>query len=263
MRERRNNLLPGLLGAVILHAGVAALALLVFPKETRELLVQSVPVTIIADATPTAPVNLPSPPEPAPPVPEPEPEPEPVVETPPPPPPTPTPPVKAPPKKLSPTPTPTPKKERPTPPRTKEAPTFDPDSFSESFTPKKRRTAPPAETPPPKKAGGAPTPGPISSAGRESLGIITRQLQENWLLNCNADGLARINPIVAFRIDDRGRLIGEPKLVDAQSDGAWMASARLAVAAVRATAPFRDVPAELVNRELRITFRAERACASR
>ena len=61
-RERRDNMLPALVGAAILHAGVAAFFLLQPPQPPTDLTISAVPVNIVSDVPATAPSDLPEPP---------------------------------------------------------------------------------------------------------------------------------------------------------------------------------------------------------
>lgn len=252
IREQRPNLSLALVGSLALHAGLAALAFVMWPKEVSDLVVSAVPVTIVSDAPATAPDIADEPPAA-------EPTPEPAAEAPPPPPePAPREPTPAPPKKLTPQPAP---KKAPTPPRTSREASFDPEAFSESFTPKTRRKSEPTPAPAPaKKTGGAPQRGPLSITGQVALDALTRRLTENWNLNCGSQGFALINPVVRFRLDDRGELVDGPRVVGGSSDPTWRAGAQRALNAVRAGEPYRDLPPELLNRNIEIAFKAEVAC---
>lgn len=259
-RERRGNLAPGLVAAALLHAGLFAAFVLWAPEATRRVIVSSVPVTIVSDAPATAPDNTNDIPEAAPP------ELEIAEEEATPPPPAPAPPVPTPaPKPTPPKPTPTPIK----PPPTKARPTPQvSDNWLDSVADgpaKPRRTSRPAVDAPVKKEnrpGGAARPGPLSLTGKASLALISRQVARNWTLNCNAGDLDQINPVLSFRLNNQGRLVGSPTYVRGDPDPSH-ANATRAIAAMLASDPFDDVSDDLVGPELRLTFNAAKACRDR
>ncbi len=264
-RQRRSSLFPAFLGALALHAGVFAFALWQWPQETRKLALSAVPVTIVSDIPASAPVIAPEPPgevaaEEAPLEPE-------VVETPPPPQqPEPTPPEPAPPpKKLTPAPTPSPAPKKTAPPKKSPPPkkqaSLDLDAIAERYadaTP--RRPTRPSPSPPAKKAGGALTPGDLSATGKVALNALTNKLQRLWSPNCGVTGADEVRPRVRFTLDGDGNLVGEPQLLDRRQDPVWRVGADRAVAAVRRGEPYDDLPDELLNQEITITFRGDLAC---
>lgn len=267
--EARPNRWPAILVAAALHVGLFVLAVYFWPKEpARPLTVSSVPVQIVSDAPATAPTIAPDAPAEAPVTPAEE-----VVEAvepPPPPPPTPTPtppePRPTPLKKLTPAPTPT--KAKPTPPKPapakRNAPAFDPSSIADSLSDAKARR--PARPNPPRaetKAGGAPQQGPLSSTGKVALDALIRRLNETWLPDCSASGVDEIKPRIRFRIDGEGRLSSGPTVLDRQPGGVFTAAADRAVRAVRAGEPYDNLPVELLNQDITITFNGERACRGR
>lgn len=280
--EAKPNRFPAIAAAVVLHAGLIALAAYAWPEENTPITISSVPVQIVSDMPATAPdISMEAPAEAAV---EPVAEPVEVAEAPPPPPPAPAPtppqPAPAPPKKLTPTPTPKPTptpppkaapapkpkpKSAPPKPPAKPAPSFDLDSISESLAdakarrPNRPRQA--AQTTP--KTGGAPQKGPLSSTGKVALDALIGRLNETWLPNCDAAGADAVKPRVRFRIGDDGRLISGPTVLDRQSGSVWTAAADRAVRAVRAGAPYDNLPSELLNQDITITFNGERACSGR
>jgi len=259
LRERRDSMLPALVAAALLHAGIAALFLVYAPEATHELIVSSVPVTIVSDAPATAPQDIPDVPS--------EPPAEVAVEAAPPPPP---PPVAAPPEpkpapQVKPTPTPKPTPVKP-PARPKPTPAVS-DNWLDSVadgpaTPRKptRTTAAPPK--PESHPGGAPNRGPVSLTGKASLALISRQVSRKWSPNCNASNLDDINPVIRFQLDSTGRLVGDPTYMSGDPAAAH-ANGSMAIAAMRQAAPFDDVTDDLVGRTLELTFRASKVCAGR
>lgn len=257
LRERRDSMLPALIGAALLHAGIAALFFIYAPQATHELIVSSVPVTIVSDAPATAPQDLPDVPT--------EPSAELAVEAAPPPPP---PPVAAPPEptpapQIRPTPRPTPvkppAKPKPTPAVSDNWLDSVADGPAKPRKPTRTTAAPPRpETHP----GGAPNRGPISLTGKASLALISKQVARKWSPNCNASNLDEINPVIRFQLDSTGRLVGDPLYVSGDPAPAH-ANGSMAIAAMRQAAPFDDVTDDLVGKTLQLTFIAAKVCAGR
>lgn len=253
--EPRDDIGAGLIGAVALHVAVIVAAIVLAPATADRVVVNSVPVTIVADAVPTAPEIAPGPPAEA--APEPVDELVPPVEAAPPPPvpkPAPTPPVK-------PNPTVTPKS-RPAPP--KPSPSLNLDDLASDPTLKARerapRPAPAKPDAPTTRPGGAQVRGTLSPAGiRDAMAAIEQQIIPNWTLNCTASDLDSVKPVIRFRLNGQGVLVGDPQ----QVSGAVNAETRRALAAVKASDPFSDVPEELVGKPLQIRFDAAKACRAR
>lgn len=260
-RERRPNLFPAFAGALALHAGVFAFALWKWPEETRNLALSAVPVTIVSDAPASAPVISPEPPAEAPA--EEAPAETDLAEAPPPPPePTPPEPAPTPPKKV--TPAPAPKATKPAPPKKtppRKETSLDLDAIAERYADAApRRPTKPSPAPPAKKAGGALTIGELSSTGKVALNALTDKLQRLWSPNCGVSGADDVRPRVRFTLDGDGRLVGAPLLLDRRADAVWRVGADRAVAAVRRGEPYDDLPDELLNQEITITFRGDLAC---
>lgn len=255
IREHRDDIGAGLIGSVAFHVALVVAAILLAPTVQERVVVNSVPVTIVADAVPTAPDIAPGPPAEA--APEPVEVVEPPQEAAPPPPvpkPTPTPAVK-------PKPTVTPK---PRPTLTRTSPSLNLDDLAEdpTLTARKRspRQAPPKPQAPAAQPGGAQVRGALSPAGiRDAMAAIEQQIIPNWTLNCAASDLDTVKPVIRFRLNSQGVLVGDPQ----QVGGAVTADARRALAAVKASDPFNDVPEELVGKPLQIRFDAAKACRAR
>lgn len=258
---------PAILGAILLHAGVAALFLVRWPQsEERIAMASSVPVSIVssvpvaaaaadnpseelvAEDAPTAPVE--SPPEPTPPQPQP---------TPPPPTPRPTPtptPRPTPPRPTPPRPTPTPP--RPAPPRpapTQPQPSLDLDALAGP-----RRPAPPS--PSPRPATGQSGRGQAAQAAGPQLVASFVRVYSFWNPPCQTPGVADMRIQMDVNLTPSGRLAGSPRLVSPQSGAVWQAVAAGAVQATIAAQPF-DVPPGFEGGSYRMNFNTERACRYR
>ncbi|WP_396595270.1 hypothetical protein [Brevundimonas sp. R86498] len=224
---------PAILGALLLHAGVAAMFFVRWPQSEVEILptVSSVPVSIVSEtvieaAAPdnpseelvmeeaaTAPVE--APPEPTPP--------------------TPTPPAPSPPP-LRPTPAPTP---RPTPPRPAPTP-------PRAAPPTPARPTPPRPVPPRPAAPSrtepsldldalagprrpAPTQGPRAPTGQQGQGqapqatgpqltAIFNQVYPNWTLPCDIPGANALRIEMDVTLAPDGRITSGPTLRNARSE---------------------------------------------
>lgn len=254
---------PAILGAILLHVGVAAMFLIRWPESEAEIMptVSSVPVSIISDAVveaaapdnpseelvteeaATAPVETPpepTPPTPTPPAPTPRPTPTP---TPRPVPPRPTPPRPTPP--------------RPTPPRPAPAqpqPSLDLDALAGP-----RRPAP---TPGPRAPTGQQGRGQQAQATGPQLTAIFNQVYPNWTLPCDIPGANQLRIEMDLTLSADGRITAGPTLRNPRSDAVYRAAADGALRAIRQTAPF-DVPEGFPGGAYRPTFNTERACRNR
>lgn len=254
---------PAIIGAILLHAGVAAMFLIRWPESETEIMptVSSVPVSIVSSevveaAAPdnpseelvteeaaTAPVETPPepiPPTPTPPAPTPRPTPTP---TPRPVPPRPTPPRPTPP--------------RPTPPRPAPAqpqPSLDLDALAGP-----RRPAP---TPGPRAPTGQQGAGRAPQATGPQLTAIFNQVYPNWTLPCDIPGANALRIEMDLTLSADGRITAGPTLRNPRSDSVYRAAADGALRAIRQTAPF-DVPAGFPGGAYRPVFVTERACRNR
>lgn len=264
---------PAILGALALHAAVAALLLAPWPeREVRERpSISSVPVSIISETTiEAASADNPSeelvtedaataPPKPQPPPPEP---------IPPPPLPTPRPAEKTP----TPRPAPTP---RPTPPRPQPRP--------QPPRPTPPRPTPPRPAPPREEATldldalagprrPASTTGERAPTGQRGQGQASRaqgqtidwagQVYPNWVLNCDVLGADQLRIQMVVTISSSGQITGGPTLSAPRSDPVWRATADSAIRAIRASAPF-EVPEGFEGGTQRLNFRVDQACRNR
>ena len=264
------RLSPAILGSIALHAGVAGLALVSWPRTEMVLppTIASVPVTIVSsveiaaapadnpseevveDDAATAPVSAPEPPpEPTPAPPEPTPAPKKAT-------PAPTPP------RAAPTPTPP----RATPPRTapaparpapkSDAPALDLDALAGPSRPSTNRGTRPATGQ--QGAGRAP------QATGAQITAIFNQVYPNWNISvaCAMAGGDQLRIQVELTLATDGRITAGPTLISPRSDAVYRAAAEGAVRALRQSAPF-DVPADFPGGVYRPTFNTERACANR
>lgn len=267
---------PAVLGALLLHAGVAAMFFVRWPQTDAIVpMVNSVPVSIVSsevvEAAPadnpseevvtedaaTAPVESPTPPEPTPPAPAPAP-------TPPPPRPTPTP-RPTPPRETRPAPTPPrpapPRPDtRPTPPRTEtrsapsrsDAPALDLDALAGP-----RRPAP---TPGPRAPTGQQGRGQAAQATGPQIAAIFRQVDPAWPASvCERDDM-RVVLDVTLSAD--GRIVSGPTLVSPQSDPTYRVAADGVLRAFREVGVF-DVPANFPGGRFRPSYITQTVCRNR
>jgi outer membrane biosynthesis protein TonB len=255
---------PAILGALLLHAGVAAMFLIQWPQRDDDItpMVSSVPVSIVSsEVVVAAAADNPSeelvteeaataPPEPIPP------EPTPPAPTPPAPTPRPTPAPTTRPTPPRPTP-PRPTPSRPTPSRpapTRPEPSLDLDSLAGP-----RR---PATTPGPRAPTGQQGAGQASQATGPQLTAIFNQVYPNWTLPCDIPGANQLRIEMDVTLSRDGRITSGPTLRNPRSDTVYRAAADGALRAIRQTAPF-DVPQGFPGGAFRPTFNTERACRNR
>jgi len=273
---------PAIVGSILLHAGVVALAFVSWPEKTEEPkpLVNSVPVSIVSEETiaaapadnpqpepspddaATAPVSAPE--EPAPPVPEPTPP----RPTPTPPPPRPTPTPRPTPPRPQPTPPrpapPTPPKTQPTPPRPtppvtprpapkRDEPSLDLDALAGSTRNTNQRG---------QRATGQQGAGTASRATGPQLAALGAQVTPNWILNCDMPGMDALVIRVTVRLSSDGQVIGTPRVEQPRNDATGRAASDSMLRAIRATSPF-NVPAGFTAQEVPFRFETARQCANR
>mgnify|MGYP002336138728 CR=1 FL=1 len=256
---------PGssLLASIAVHAAVvlavAGYGLLGFTREPLNV-ETAVPVSIVSDTiieaaaadnpseelvtedAATAPV-VPTPPEPVPPEPVP-------------PPPTPAPVKKAMPPRPTPpraTPPPRPQPPRPPPPRREES--LDLDALAGPPRPGPR----PGPRPPTGQQGQGSAP---RAVGRASLQALAGQVTPHWNVNCDQPGSDDLTIAVRVTLDERGGIVGSPRLAQSRSDPVWRAAADSVLRAIRAAAPF-DMPSGYEQQELPFSFRTATMCRNR
>lgn len=259
----RNATAPALVGSVILHLGLAALALWRWPHRPVDLSASAVSVTLVSAAKAQAPRPAPAvtpEPEAPPPPEEAKAEPEPPAEAPPPPP------------AVSPKPAPPPKDkglkpEKPTPAKAAKpspTPSLDLDALAASLAKPSRAPAKPAAAAPAKPSG-APTPGPTAAMAGAALKGLTDKVTRNWVLNCEVPGTRDVVAHVRFTLSSEGRVIVGPTLLDSGGSTVFAGAAEAAVRAIKAGAPYSrdEVPAEYLNQPITMRFFARDACAGR
>lgn len=252
---------PAILGSILLHAGVAGLALISWPRSAPPAFVSAVPVSIVSDMTveaaaadnpsetletedgATAPVETTEAPAPTP--------------EPTPPPPRPTPP------RPTPSPTPPPEKARPTPPRPNQPqrpaprrpePTLDLDALAGPV-----RNRPNTGRPATGQQGRGSAPQAI---GRASLQALAAQITPHWVVNCEMPGADDLTINVRVRLSEQGRVVGAPQLLQPRNDPTWRAASDSMMRAIRAAAPF-DMPADYDEQDIAFSFRTATMCRNR
>lgn len=263
---------PALIASLLLHAGLAALLLVSWPKARPLALPESaVPVSIIssveiAAAAPdnpapepvaedgaTAPAETPpdvvppapTPPAPVPPPPAPRPTPAPTALRPVPPAPArPTPPRATPPRPVPPRPA------APARPPNRATPSLDLDALAGPPRPRLN---------PGRAATGQQGAGQAAQATGPQIQAILRQVIPNWQLPCDSPGARELRIRVNLTLSADGRITEGPRLLDQRSDPIFRATADGALRAIRQTAPF-DVPEGFQGAEFNPTFNVEQAC---
>ena len=264
---------PAILGSIALHVGVAALALLSWPRESPlKPMTSSVPVSIVSSevieagpadnpseepvtedgaTAPMEPVEAPPQPTPAPPTP-----PAPV---------TPRPPTRVTPPP-APTPRPTPARPTPSPPARPSPPRPNPTPPS----PAPRRNEPSLDLStlagPPRPTGnpGRPRTGQ-QGAGQASQNTgpqITasfNKVYQFWNPPCQTPSVNQMRIQMDVTLSPSGRIVSGPTLVSPQSGAVWRAVADGAMQALIASQPF-EAPLGFEGGQYRPTFNVERAC---
>lgn len=259
MARDRRSIAPALIASVVVHLGVAALALFAWPHQSKPITLGAVPVTIVTDGpaelrkTQEGPEELDAlteepipelPPEPvAPPAPKPAPTPKPV-------------PDKAA-EKTPPKPSPKPQKQA----------NLDFDDLQKRLEkagggqPKgggKKGPPRPPTSPKPTPNGGAGG-GPPG----EWLQGLLADLYKYWRPNCFVEGGRSVKVSVKVVLSPSGRVIGEPQIVRSSGASPELVDAgkTRAVLAVNRAQPFKNMPPELAGDSLTLNFDAQKACA--
>lgn len=258
-RERR-QFAPALIASVVVHLGVAALALFAWPHQSKPITLGSVPVTIVTDGpaelrkTQEGPEldalteePIPElPPEPvAPPAPVPTPTPE----------PKPTP--EKPKEKAKPTPSPTPKKQT----------NLDFDDLEKRLKNNGGGRPEGGGTKGPPRPPTSPKPTPNGGAGGgppgEWLQGLLADLYKYWRPNCFVEGGRSVKVSVKVVLSPSGRVIGEPEIIRSSGASPELVEAgkTRAILAVNRAQPFKNMPPELAGDSLTLNFDAQKACA--
>jgi outer membrane biosynthesis protein TonB len=269
----RENRVPALFGAILLHGLVLGAFLIVLPLWSTPLqVVNAVPVTIISRAPPEAPSAPVLAPEPTPPA-TPEPAPEPEPQQPPPP---------------APAPAPKPAPPPPAPPRPQSKP-LDLNALANSLPQAKsqpNKSSRPASRAVdlttlanslPKSAGARgparPASGPVIKSGPvrplsgDEMGAVTAKLMRLWRPNCGAEGVGKVVVRVEMHLTQDGRLAGPPSLLDrpvVEAAGpVAQASAQRALTAVVQGEPYVELPRDRYAawQDIVVRFDAKQACA--
>ena len=261
MARERRTLAPALIASVVVHLGVAALALFAWPHQSKPITLGAVPVTIVTDGpaelrkTQQGPEELDAlteepipelPPEPvAPPAPEPTPTPE------------PKPIPEKPKEKAKPQPSPKPQKQA----------DLDFDDLQKRLEKAgggqkqgggKKGPPRPATSPKPQPNGGAGG-GPPG----EWLQGLLADLYKYWRPNCFVEGGRSVKVSVKVVLSPSGRVIGEPEVVRSSGASPELVDAgkTRAVLAINRAQPFKNMPPELAGDSLTLNFDAQKACA--
>ncbi|WP_443748328.1 hypothetical protein [Asticcacaulis solisilvae] len=294
-RSRNNRYGLPFIAALLLHVGLVLLAWVSWVAAPKPAVVASVPVELVSQVpmheqmeTPVDKLAVKTPtPEPAPeetPKPTPQPVPAPKLPVPAPqkevvkPEPVKTPPVKptpAPPKPVA--------KETPAPPdkngmkkpqpdtKAKPAekaapppkPSLDLNALSQiAAQPSKSHTRTPAQANTHATNGnsnfGA---APADAGAQTALTALTKRLQGLWNPSCDVPGFNTVHPDIRFMISPNGRVVQGPEWVNGRKDPIWEAAASRAKSAVKQGELYDDLPKELYNQWITITFDGHGACS--
>jgi len=148
---------------------------------------------------------------------------------------------------------PRPQPPRPTPPRREE--TLDLDALAGPPRPGPR----PGPRPPTGQQGQGSAP---RAVGRASLQALAGQVTPHWNVSCDLPGSDDLTIGVRVTLDERGGIVGPPRLTQSRSDPVWRAAADSVLRAIRAAAPF-DMPSGYEQQELPFSFRTAVMCGRR
>lgn len=101
---------------------------------------------------------------------------------------------------------------------------------------------------------------PADTGAQTALTALTRRLQPLWNPNCDVPGARLVSPEIAFMISPNGRVIQGPEWINKRNDAIWQAAASRAMSAVKRGELYSDLPKELYNVRLEITFDGQTAC---
>lgn len=262
--------------SVLLHAGLFLLAYITWFSAPKPAPVASVPVELVSQVpmheqaeTPVDKLAVKTPvPEPAPEEPvKPQPVPEPVPKLPVPVPqkaiakPEPVKPEKPQPKAAEKTPPDKNGLKKPEPPKPAK-PVLDLNALSQiAAAPSKSKTRNPAQANTHKTDGASNSGAAPADAGtKTALTALTSRLNKLWTLSCDVPGFTGVHPDIRFMISPNGRVIQGPDWVNRRNDPVWEAAASRAMAAVKRGELYDDLPQDLYNRLITITFDGKSAC---
>ncbi|MBW8733773.1 MAG: hypothetical protein JF571_05610 [Asticcacaulis sp.] len=263
------------IAALLLHVGLLLLAYVSWVTAPKPAVVASVPVELVSQVpmheqmeTAVDPLAVKTPvPEPAPeetPAPQPQPTPAPKL------------PVPAPQKEvLKPAPKEAPatpdkagmKKPQPdtkTKPAPPAKPLLDLDALAAQMAaqPSKSRTRAPAQANTHATNGNSNYGNAPADAGTQTaLTALTKRLQGLWNPSCDVPGFNTVHPDIRFTISVGGRVVNGPDWTNPRADKVWEAAAARAKTAVKQGELYDDLPKDLYNRPLVITFDGQKACS--
>ncbi len=257
--------------AVVLHVGLFLLAYVSWITAPKPLAVASVPVELVSSVpmheqmeTPVDPLAVKTPaPEPEveeTPTPEPQPVPAPKMPVP-----TPQKEVVKPAPKAAPTPPDKTGMKAPQPqkPKAEPKPALDLDNLAAQMAAQaaKSKTRTPAQASTRPTNGNSTSGGAPADAGTQTaITALTQRLQRLWNPSCDVPGFNTVHPDIRFSISPNGRVVQGPDWTNPRNDPIWEAAASRAKSAVKRGELYDDLPKELFNRPLVITFDGHSAC---
>ncbi len=242
-RARSDSLAPGLIGALLLHAGVVGLVILFMPKTSTNPLGSAVEVTVVA-SMPSAPDAGPVTEETAPPAPQPETAP--AAESP------------SPQQAQQPTPA---AKPLATPAKGAGGTGhIDLDKLAAEADAHTRKAAPG-----PAHRATAPRVGAVAGPNPGGMGGLVDKMGRLWNIDCDIPGTRDAKPEISFMISTDGRIIRGPTLNNPSGDSVFASAADAAIRALKKGEPYSLAEVSMDNRNKMQTlrFRADLVCASR
>ncbi len=101
---------------------------------------------------------------------------------------------------------------------------------------------------------------PADAGTQTALTALTKRLQGLWNPSCDVPGFTTVHPDIRFMISPNGRVVQGPDWTNPRNDPIWEAAASRAKSAVKRGELYDDLPKELYNRSVVITFDGQKAC---
>lgn len=101
---------------------------------------------------------------------------------------------------------------------------------------------------------------PADAGTQTALTALTERLRHLWTTSCDVPGFNTVHPDIRFMISPNGRVVQGPDWTNPRNDSVWEAAASRAKSAVKRGELYDDLPKELYNRPLVITFDGQKAC---
>ena len=106
----------------------------------------------------------------------------------------------------------------------------------------------------------ADNPAPASEAVRQGMQMLSYKIMVRWLAPCDLKDDKNSVVVMKFMISPDGMLKGEPEWDVPREDKTWQLASERAIAAIKKAQPYGNLPPELYNMPIKMTFDARKAC---